>query len=77
MDLSLQSKPDVSKLNPSPQMWIRCVEGGPNELKIDPTSQKRTRHFSPARNGLETAHPHLKWFIPTCLRISKCPPSQF
>ncbi|KIK78843.1 hypothetical protein PAXRUDRAFT_834426 [Paxillus rubicundulus Ve08.2h10] len=26
-------------------MWIRCVEGGPNESKIDPTSQKRTRHF--------------------------------
>ncbi|KIK71827.1 hypothetical protein PAXRUDRAFT_836576 [Paxillus rubicundulus Ve08.2h10] len=51
MDLSLQSRPDVSKMNPSPQMWIQCVESGPNESKLDPMSQKRTRHFSSARNG--------------------------
>ncbi|KIK77594.1 hypothetical protein PAXRUDRAFT_834950 [Paxillus rubicundulus Ve08.2h10] len=44
MDLSLQSRPDASKMNPSPQI-------GPNESKFDPTSQKRTGHFSPARNG--------------------------
>ncbi|KIK73858.1 hypothetical protein PAXRUDRAFT_836145 [Paxillus rubicundulus Ve08.2h10] len=32
-------------------MWIRCVESRPNESKFDPASQKRPRHFSPARNG--------------------------
>ncbi|KIK73809.1 hypothetical protein PAXRUDRAFT_836169 [Paxillus rubicundulus Ve08.2h10] len=27
-------------------MWIRCVESGPNESKIDPPSRKRTRRFT-------------------------------
>ncbi|KIK77089.1 hypothetical protein PAXRUDRAFT_835118, partial [Paxillus rubicundulus Ve08.2h10] len=43
MDLSLQSRPDVSKMNASPQMWIRCVESGPNESKTDPTFQSRPK----------------------------------
>ncbi|KIK99676.1 hypothetical protein PAXRUDRAFT_822536 [Paxillus rubicundulus Ve08.2h10] len=93
MDLSLQSRPDVSKMNPLPQMWIRCVESGPNESKFDPTSRRRTRHFSPARNGhqcsksmtrprnsspaLEMVYPNLPANFQLHLCISKCPPSPF
>ncbi|KIK78919.1 hypothetical protein PAXRUDRAFT_834359 [Paxillus rubicundulus Ve08.2h10] len=80
MDLLLQSRPDILKMNPSPQMWIRCVESGPNKLKFNPTSQKRTRHFSPTRNGhhsptLEMVYPNLPANFQLHLCISKCPPS--
>ncbi|KIK78455.1 hypothetical protein PAXRUDRAFT_834548 [Paxillus rubicundulus Ve08.2h10] len=67
MDLSPQSRPDVSKMNPPPQMWIRCVESGSNESKFDPTSQKRTRHFGPARNG----SPVLEIHDPTSKQLTR------
>ncbi|KIK80318.1 hypothetical protein PAXRUDRAFT_833595, partial [Paxillus rubicundulus Ve08.2h10] len=83
--LSPQSRPDVSKTDPPPQMWIRCVESRPNESKIDPTippemahrcseSMTRPRNSSPA---LEMAHPSLPAHFQPHLCISKCPPSRF
>ncbi|KIK79776.1 hypothetical protein PAXRUDRAFT_833922 [Paxillus rubicundulus Ve08.2h10] len=74
MDLSLQSRPDVSKMNPSPQMWIQCIESGPNESKFDPMSQKRTRHFNSSPT-LEMVYPNLPANFELHLCISKCPPS--
>ncbi|KIK77508.1 hypothetical protein PAXRUDRAFT_834968 [Paxillus rubicundulus Ve08.2h10] len=82
MDLSLRSRPNISKMNPSPQMWIQCVKSGPNESKFNPTSQKWTQHFGPARNGhhspaLEMVYSNLPANFQLHLCISRCPPLQF
>ncbi|KIK82510.1 hypothetical protein PAXRUDRAFT_832190 [Paxillus rubicundulus Ve08.2h10] len=93
MDLSPQRRPDISKINPPPQMWMRCVESGPNESKIDPISQKRTpisvlpemahqcsNSMTQPRNSspaLEMVYPNLPAHFQLHLCISKCPPSRF
>ncbi|KIK73677.1 hypothetical protein PAXRUDRAFT_836197, partial [Paxillus rubicundulus Ve08.2h10] len=64
---------------------------GPNKSKFNPTSQKWTRHFSPAQNGhqcsksmirprnssptLKMVYPNLPVDFQLHLCISKCPPS--
>ncbi|KIK90621.1 hypothetical protein PAXRUDRAFT_831538 [Paxillus rubicundulus Ve08.2h10] len=50
MDLSPQSRPDVSKTDPPPQMWILCVESRPNESKTAPPFQSCPERPTGARN---------------------------